>query len=350
MRRTPVIGLILAGALSRAALAQDFPSPPPEHPGQEDGDSGLWFREPNVGYGPFHYVSLALFPSLRSGFETQFPSSLPSGRFELRVTESWVKNLSISDEWQMDFELLRTNIAFSWGLSDTVRLDVGIETAERTGGTLDAFILGFHHAFGLALGSRSHFARNDNRIEIQPPDGGPKIVVDRNDPQPYEQAALATLRHTLTYGDEDVPAVTWALSARGKLGPGDAKGGSPLDLSFSLAVSKDIGSVHLYLGGNFQWYGRESFFGLKLRTTQESGTAGFEWNLAPAFSLVCQWMITSGGVDRLEDLSRPIHEITAGFKWEVGTGILIELAIVENVINFQNSPDFGVHAGIAFRW
>jgi hypothetical protein len=350
MRRTPLIGLILAGVLSSAASAQDLPPFPPEHEDPAEGEPGFWFQEPNVGYGPFHYVSLALFPSLRSGFEIRFPSALPSGKFELRVTESWVKNLSVSDPWQMDFELLRTGVAFSWGLSDTLRLDLDIDSGERTGGALDAFILGFHHLLGLGLGSRTQFARNDNRIEIQPPDGGPRIVVDRNDPQPYEQSALLTLKHTLTYGDEDLPAVSWSLSLRGEVSPGDLKGGSPVDLGFSVALAKDFDGIHFYLGGSFQWFGRENFFGLKLRTTQESGLAGIEWHLAPTFSLIGQWMITSGAVDRLEDLSRPVHEITAGFKWELRTGILIELAIVENVINFQNSPDFGVHAGVTIRW
>jgi len=352
MRRTSALAFALAVLLARAAQAQDFPPFPPEREkhSDEDDQTALWFRDPNAGYGPFHYVSLSLFPSLRSGFETHFPDSLAAGGFELRVNESWVKNFSSTDRWLVDFELLRSNIGFSWGLSDSLRLDLAIESAGRTGGTLDAFILGFHQSFGLAVGRRDHFARNENRIEIQPPGGGARIVVDKNDPQPYEQAALVTLQDTVSPGDENLPELCWSISIRGDLATGDLARSGPLDLGGSLGIVKAYENVHLYLGGNFAWFGSEEFFGLKLRPLQWSGIVALEWNLAPEVSLIAQYQITSGGVDRLQDFSKPSHEIVAGFKWEPRRGLLVELGIVENIINFYNSPDFGIHAGLSFRW
>src|SRR5262245_59610277 len=114
MRRSSVLGILLTAMAGTTAVAQDLPSLP-DHP---DEEPGLWFREPNVGYSPLHYVSMSLFPSLRSGFETNFPESMPSGKFDLRVTESWVKNSSSTALWQIDYEVLRSNIDFSWALSD----------------------------------------------------------------------------------------------------------------------------------------------------------------------------------------------------------------------------------------
>ena len=351
MKRTGALGLgvAIALALPAALRAQDYPPSPPEHP-DDPGSPSFWFQQPNVGYGPLHYVSLATIPSLRSGFETQFPESMPSGMFDLRVTQSWVKNLALTDQFQIDFEVLRSTIAFTWAVSDDVRLDLAIESASRTGGALDAFILGFHHAFGLAIGDRDHFARNENRIAIQAPGGGPLVVVDENDPQPYEQAALLTLRHNLTCGDEYVPAVAWSLSLRGNLAPGDVHRSGPLDLGVSIGLVKEIETVHVYLGGNLAWFGSEEFFGLKLRTLQWSTTFAIEWHLATEFSIIAQYMITSGSAVGLTDLSLPIHEVVAGFKWEPFPGVLLELAIVENIINPHNSPDFGVHVGVTFRW
>ena len=347
MRRRAILTVLAVASLSSAAVAQDFPTFP-DHP--EGDEPGLWFREPNVGYGPLNYVSMALFPSLRSGFETNFPESMPSGTFDLRLTESWVKNSSSSDLWQIDYEVLRSNVAFSWALSDDVRLDLTIESASRTGGTLDAVILGFHQTVGLAVGYRNRFARNENRIEIQPPDGGPRIVVDKSDAQPYEQAAIVTLRDTVTYGDEDLPALAWSVSVRGGLATGDVNRSGPFDLGASLGLVKEFESIHLYLGGNLAWFGREDFFGLKLKPIQWSTTAGLEWHLATEFSLIAQYVITSGSAERLSDFSRPCHEILTGFKWEPWKGVLIQFALEENIINFANSPDFGVHAGITFRW
>jgi len=347
MRRSSVVGFLLATLAGTVAWAQDFPTFP-DHP--QDDEPSFWFREPNVGFGPFHYVSMALFPSLRSGFETNFPESMPSGRFDLRLTESWVKNSSSSDLWQVDYEVVRTNIGFSWALSDDVRLDLTLESASRTGGTLDAVILGFHQAFGVAIGYRGQFARNENRIEIQPPGGGARIVVDKEDPQPYEQAAILTLRDTVTYGDEDFPALAWSLSVRGNLAPGDVHRSGPFDLGASVGLVKEFESIHLYAGGNVAWFGREDFFGLKLKPIQWSTTVAVEWRVATDVSLIAQYLITSGSAEGLSDFSRPCHELVAGFKWEPRRGLLIELALVENIINFNNSPDFGVHGGITLRW
>jgi hypothetical protein len=347
MRTSSAVAFLLAAASATAAAAQDYP-PFPEHPDGEE--ASLWFRQQNVGYGPFHYSSMSLFPSLRSGFETNFPESMPSGKFDLRVNETWVQFTSASEFWRIDYEELRTNIAFTWALSDNVRLSLGIESALRTGGALDAFILNFHQAFGLALGQRDHFARNENRIEIQPPGGGPPIVVDENDPQPYEQAAIVTLQHTVSYGDASWPAFCWSLSLRGDLAPGDVRRSGPFDLGASLGLVKEIETVHLYGGGNLAWFGREEFFGLKLRTLVWSTTVAIEWNILDEFSVICQYVLTSGGAERLKDFSLPDHEIVAGFKWEPWRGVLIDVSIVENIINPYNSPDFGLHGGITFRW
>lgn len=344
MKGAWAVGLWLA--LAAAASAQDLPV----FDRDDDRVGGLGFRTPNIGYGVFHYSSLAPLPSLRSGFVTRFPSSLPENAFELRVSETWVRNFTVTDATEMDFDLARSNIAFSWGVSETLRLDLEIESGQRTGSRLDGFILGFHQLFGLSFGGRDHFARNDNRIEIQPPDGSPRIVVDRSDPQPYEQAALLTLQHTATFGDEDWPAASWSVSLRKNLDSGDLRGGGPLDLSASAGLVKEVESLHFYLGANVQWFGRESFFGLKLRTLQWSATIGIEWALLEDFSLIAQWVETSGAVDGLAELSRPSHEVVAGFKWQAFTRVLIDFALIENVINFDNGPDFGVHLGLTFRW
>lgn len=331
-------------ALALAAAQGDLP----DHP--DDEAPGLWFRHPNVGYGPFHYTSLALFPSLRPGFETRFPASLAANEFDLRLTESWVKNQAVDHDWQMKFEILRSNVALTWHVSDVVRFEVAVDSGHRTGGGLDAVILGFHDAFGIAVGARNQFSRNENRIEIRPRDGGPPIIVDESNPQPYEQSILMTFQHILTYGDDVAPAVSWSVTARRHLDEGDLEPQGPIDLGGSLGIVKQVGPFHLYLGGTYTWFGGDRFYGLKLRTTQWSAIAAVEAHVIDDFSVVAQLLVTSGGIDGFQHLSDPSYEVTAGFKWEFLEGMLLDFAIVENVVNFRNSPDFGVHGGLTFRW
>jgi len=139
---------------------------------------------------------------------------------------------------------------------------------------------------------------------------------------------------------------------RSKLGGGgDLEEATPVDLAASLSASKDLSSgFRLYAGVMAAWYGRDDFFGIKLRTWQWSGLTALEWNCLPGLSLVAQYLITGGAVDGLRDFSVPSHEVLGGFKWEIGTGLLLELALIENIINFENSPDLGFHGGLTIRW
>jgi hypothetical protein len=332
--------------LALALRQQDLPPPEPATATEPSYE----LRHFNVGYGPFHYVSLAMIPSLRSGFETRFPVSLEPGAVDLRLTESWVKNLAVEDTWLADFEILRSNVTLAWHITEAAHLEIGVETGHRTGGGLDAVIMGFHDAFGIAPGPRNEFSRNENRIEIQPPGGGQTVVVDETNPQPYEQAALFTFQYVFSYGTEYFPAVSASLSLRWDLESGDVKASGPVDFSASLGLVKEIWPFHVYLGGSYSWFGSERFYGIPLRSTQWTATAGLEWNIHPAFSLIGQVQATSGGVSGIEHLTRASFEVVAGAKWQFVTGVLLEIAVVENVINFYNSPDFGVHGGLSFRF
>jgi hypothetical protein len=117
-----------------------------------------------------------------------------------------------------------------------------------------------------------------------------------------------------------------------------------------MALSKEISGFHLYAGGIIAWYGRDDFFGIKLRTWQWAGQLAAEWNCLPDFSLVAQYLITAGAIEGLRDFSKPSHEVAGGFKWELTHSILFEAALIENIINFENSPDLGFQFGFTFRY
>jgi nucleoside-diphosphate-sugar epimerase len=52
----------------------------------------------------------------------------------------------------------------------------------------------------------------------------------------------------------------------------------------------------------------------------------------------------------LGDFSQNSNEITLGWKWELADRTVFEFGLIENILNFNNSPDFGVHAGLTFRF
>ena len=338
-----------AAGILVAALSALFAARPAE--AQEDKPKRLfWEAEENIGLGLFQSVSLSPIPSFRTGLGPRLPSSLQEGAIEFRVNEDWARVLSVHDDWLLDYDVLRSNLGLSWGVTDRLRLDLDFETATRTTGYLDTFILGFHRTFNLSIGNRRQYQNHPQTIQIQPPDGGPTILVDEHDPQPYAQSLLATAQVALVRGGDSFPDVSASLSLRRVLSDGDLSLGSPVDVGASLSFSKSAGPVYFYLGGSLAWYGEEDFSGLPLRSIQWSGIFGIEIRATGWFSIAGQYLITSGGLDSLDDLSRPSHEITAGFKWKLGRAYVLETAIIENIINPYNSPDFGVHFSVTVRW
>ncbi|MBV8880168.1 MAG: DUF3187 family protein [Planctomycetaceae bacterium] len=342
MKSSAAAAVLVAAALSTLpglALAQEHEDEPLYYQGHE-----------NIGLGLFQSVSLSPFASMRTGFGPRMPSSLAEDAVELRINEDWASMLSVKDAWLLDYDVLRSNIGASWGVTDRLRLDLDIESGTRTSGTLDTFIIAFHRTFNLAIGNRRQYSGHPQRLQIRTPHNGPTILVDEHDQQPFQQALIAGAQMTLVRGDEDLPAVAASFSLRRVLDTGDLSLGSAVDVGASLSFAKRAGPVYFYLGGSAAWFGQEDFFGLPLRSLQWSGLFGVEIRAVSWFSITGQYLITSGGVDALQDLSRPAHEVTAGFKWDLGAGYLLETAILENIIHPLNTPDFGVHLGLTIRW
>ena len=127
----------------------------------------------------------------------------------------------------------------------------------------------------------------------------------------------------MTYGDEDFPAARpGRLSVRGSPGPGRRAVGRDRSTWAPQARAGEGVRVGPSLrGGNVAWFGRETFFGLKLKAIHRSTTVGVEWHVAAGFSLDRPVPgVTSGAAERLADFSLPCHEIVAGFKWEPRRG------------------------------
>lgn len=345
MKRSPVSRAPLAAACLALLPALAWAG--------ESSEEETRFRveRPNVGLTPFDSVSLSPFSSLRPGFLPAMPTTLAGGCFEARVSQSWAKVISATSDWLIDYEVLRTSATFDFGITDRLSLELEVDSSERVpGGALQKVVLGFHRTFGIKSSYLTRYPADYYRFEVTPPEGGAVVDLRDHDRQPFVASGLLSLRQMLTAGDDRIPAAVVALSLRTDLVQQNLRGGSPVDVAASVSFSKGAGSFVFYAGADVEWYGRETLPGIPLRPIQWSVLGAVEWRCFRRFSVVAQYLLKSGAVDRLPDFSVPSNEITAGFKWEIGTGVLIGVAILENVINPYNTPDFGIHLELGFRW
>ena len=49
----------------------------------------------------------------------------------------------------------------------------------------------------------------------------------------------------------------------------------------------------------------------------------------------------------IAEMNKASQEVNFGFKWKTTYGLL-EFAIIENIVNFDNSADFGLHGGWSY--
>ena len=57
-----------------------------------------------------------------------------------------------------------------------------------------------------------------------------------------------------------------------------------------------------------------------------------------------------GVVEDFAPFSDPSNELTLGWKWEVVHNGVLEVGLIENIVSFDNSPDFGLHVGYSHRF
>jgi hypothetical protein len=260
-----------------------------------------------------------IFKSLRPGFAPRAPWSLPEGTFEVRMTESWVKVIAARQgSFDLDYEVLRTEAAISYGIGDDTFLEFDFDTAARVHGILDPLMNGFHSTFAIPLRPRGRLPNNSFRIELQPGQGRPDINLDRDAGRPFTRMALLTLEQALTRGDEWAPAVFASFTLGPSLGHFEPlRDGSPVDLSGSLSFSKGVGDFYLYLAANISWFGTESFAGTRLMSYQWGALGAAEWRCLEDVSLVVQALSMRGAVGSFSNFSKPSYELAYGFKWEL---------------------------------
>jgi hypothetical protein len=63
---------------------------------------------------------------------------------------------------------------------------------------------------------------------------------------------------------------------------------------------------------------------------------------------VVQYLFSEGAAET-GALGRNAHELTVGGRVHVTADTSVDIGLIENFINYDNGPDFGIHIGISRR-
>lgn len=315
-----------------------------------------------VGFGPLNVRSQSPFQSLRLGILPHTPSTLGRGENQVRASVTWANIWSVYSQtfdpaagvigpYILDYESLDIDLSYAYGISDTFQIGAGYEQRSMFGGVMDGLIEGFHDLFGLYQDGRDLWPRNQVVIFIDPENGQPPVSLTGADVTgTFARNLLFTIQHTLTCGSAKLPALSWAATARYALGNPAQLEGSNFDVALSAAAARRFGDFYLYLTLGYAWYGSDAVHGIDLETTQSTILAAAEWRFKPRMSLVAQYLRSEGDAKDLGVFSDPSNEIVFGWKWEASVGGVLEVGVLENIVNLDNSPDFGIHAAWTQRF
>ena len=345
----------IAGFLAREAEpAQQTPAGP--GPARSDliwtpkGYRGVSICFSNVGYGPLNLYSQSPFQSLRLDIRPRTPSTLGQRQRELRVTATWTNTWANGTGYSLDFETLQTAVGFAYGITDTLQIEVEAQQRDRFGGAMDSFVQGFHDVFGIDQDGREEVPRDQFTFDLSPP-GEPSVHLDGDDRGTFTRSLQVVVQNNVTCGSAKLPAFSYSVTTRIETeDSGDLTGESDLDLGASVSVARRVKQVYFYGTLGLTWFGGDEFRGLELEDTQYTILAAAEWRFRANQSFLLQYLRTEGLSPDFRPFANESHEVTLGWKWEVLKKTVIEVGLIENVISFDNSPDFGFHIGLARRF
>jgi hypothetical protein len=164
--------------------------------------------------------------------------------------------------------------------------------------------------------------------------------ISLEDTQVFAQGMLATEREAW---------VTLAVGAQLKIPTGtahdlfDGREAGGVYVTIAKTVAPDM-VVYAAAGGGF--YPPEHFGGVDLVQMQWTAMLTIEYRVADGFSILLQNLAVSGAAKDYEEFSEPSYEITLGFKARLTRTTMLEFGVLENLIYYENSPDFGIHLGL----
>ncbi len=311
--------------------------------------AGLCFS--HVGYGPLHVYAQSPLQALRMGILPRTPSTLARGQWQVRGGASWV-NVWAEEEGshELDYEMLQLTTAVAYGLSDKLELEVELSDRSRFGGGMDGFVQGFHDAFGVGQNGRDEVPRDRFHMAFTP-EGQAAVTLDDGDRGSFSRSVQVSLQHNITCGTERLPAIAYSVTARYELLERDQPtGGDELDLGVSVSLAQRFGQVYVYASLGYARFGREAFRGIALDDDQLTFMVAGEWHFAPRHALLLNLTQSEGVARDFGAFSKSSTEVTLGWKWEFLPRTTLELGLIENILSFDNSPDFGLHLGLSRRF
>ena len=284
--------------------------------------------------------------AVRFDYANTYASTLPVG--DTLIADDYYR-AAPSNEYRLfvDSETLRVSVDLDWRIASRVQIGATVPFLKHGGGFLDGAVEGFHRMFNLSNGGREWTPRNDY---------GVFVVRDRRfwirsvESADFRPGDLVLRMKTPLYRDGG--ELTLSLAGAVKLPTGNLEtltGSGGLDIQASLFATwrpeKDMifhaNLAHSRLGKPTLGEG----FPLRSISTL---LLAFEYRTTGRLAALVQTLVNIGPFpsSKLGPLNRTAIEATAGVRYALSESVSLDMGLTENLSQYQNTPDVGLHAGI----
>ncbi len=306
----------------------------------------------NLGMGPLNIRTQSPGQSLRLSTLHILPETFRAGNAAFFAGVTWTNIWAKEDRYLLDFEMLDTHLALSYCITNNFNLAAAITHRNYFGGAMDGFIQGFHDLFGFSQNGRDDVPKNDFNVVLYDEEGNEERRYDKKTADLNHTAFMLSGQWVLYEGDSFWPAV--GLTGTVNFGldtPPNDDPNEPVDYGLGAGMSKQwVTNWHTYHYAGITRYGKTRLFDVEFEKEAWYFMNALARHYGMQGSVVLQYMYHEGVVKTFGDLSEASHELNLGFKYRLGGGGVLQIAFIENIIEFNNSPDFGVNLAYSYAW
>jgi hypothetical protein len=285
------------------------------------------------------------------------PGSIKPG-LGVHAQTTWTNVWADESEYLLDYEMLDTVLTVTYGFNKRLGLAVTFSNRNYFGGEMDNFIEGFHDLFNISQSGRDEVPKDRKIVQLLDPQTG-KTAVQFSAHDLNNDRIDLLLNYNISHGTRTWPSVNVYGVASYSLESAELfKDDHQVDFGFGLGFAKRWSERwYTYAAVGFSIFDdREvrkpapNVEPLKFEDNQFTGMFSLSYHWTPNFAILAQYLYNGPAIKNIDTLDKPSHEVNLGFKWNTRRFGMIEFALIENVITYDNSPDFGLHLGWTYHF
>ncbi|MDO6707253.1 DUF3187 family protein [Photobacterium sp. 1_MG-2023] len=280
--------------------------------------------------------STSLSPQLRSGF------ALPVHGREFYLNTTAASIWAETDEYRADYYQSTFSTGLMWQVTPGWQLELDASWRVALETHLDHLTFGFHRMFGIDLNGREDVPRHSFDISI------PEYGVEYSDFKGETLTRTVTLYSGWQLWEQPDEALSLGASLYyNYVGSGPFHNHNfeqALQLNYS--YHRDRHRFHTLLAGVYRHHPAALIPYNKLTY---AAAAGWQYQFNGPHRFLLEYHFYEGATDATSALSQPSNEVLIGYRYHFTTSVL-ELILIENVFNMDNSPDVAITLGYRQRW